>query len=107
MVQKRQMRKFYEDAHYASALFHYEKEMSIKFSTFASLDDKHKVPIGDQGYPVASVDHGKKVLVSVNKPFMVGDHDFTHNSLTPSVALFIEIPESINGSFIMSKCVLW
>ena len=48
---------------------------------------------------MASVDRGKKVLVSVNKPFMVGDHDFTHNSLTPSVALFIEIPESINGSF--------
>jgi len=49
--------------------------------------------------PVASVEHGKKMLVSVNKPFMVGDHDFTHSSLTPSVALFIEIPESINGSF--------
>ena len=43
--------------------------------------------------------HGKKVLVSVNKPFMVGDHDFTRSSLTPSVALFIEIPESTNGSF--------
>ena len=102
MVQKRQMRKFHEDAHYASALFRYEKEMAIKFrrfSTFASLDDKHKVPVGDPGYPVASVDRGKKVLVSVNKPFMVGDHNFTHNSLTPSVALFIEIPESINGSF--------
>ena len=45
------------------------------------------------------LDRGKKVLVSVNKSFMVGDHDFTRNSLTPSVALFIEIPESINGSF--------
>ena len=102
MVQKRQMRKFHEDAHYVSALFHYEKEMAIKFrrfSTFASLDDKHKVPVGDPGYPVASVDREKKVLVSVNKPFMVGDHDFTCNLLTPSVALFIEIPESINGSF--------
>ena len=102
MVQKRQMRKFHEDAHYASALFRYEKEMAIKFrrfSIFASLDDKHKVPVGDPGYPVASVDRRKKVLVSVNKPFMVGDHDFTRNSFTPSVALFIEIPESINGSF--------
>ena len=56
------------------------------------------MPVGDPGYPVASVDHGKKVLVSINKPLMVGDHDFTRNSLTPSVALFIEIPESINGS---------
>ena len=79
--------------------FCYEKEVAIKFrkfTVFASLDDKHKVPVGDPGYPVASVDHGKKVLVSIK---MVGDHDFTRNSLTPSVALFIEIPESINGSF--------
>lgn len=81
MVQKFQMRKFHEDAHYASALFHYKKEMAIKFrrfTTFASLDDKHKVPVGDPGYPVVSVDHGKKVPVSINKSFMVGDHDFTH-----------------------------
>ena len=102
MVQKRQMRKFHEDAHYASAIFRYEKEMAIKyrrFTTFVSLNDKHKVPVGDPGYPVASVERGKKVLVSVNKPFMVGDHDFTRSSLTPSVALFIEIPESTNGSF--------
>jgi len=48
---------------------------------------------------VANVECSKKVLASVNKPFMVGDHDFTHSSLTPSVTLFIEIPESINGSF--------
>ena len=102
MVLKRQIRKFHEDAHYASAIFPYEKEMAIKyrrFTTFVSLGDKHKVPVGDPGYPVASVERGKKVLVSVNKPFMVGDHDFTRSSLTPSVTLFIEIPESTNGSF--------
>ena len=102
MVQKRQVRKFHEDAHCASALFRYEKEMAIKFrrfTTFVSLDDKHKVPVGDPGYPVASVEQGKKVLIFINKPFMVGDHDFTCSSLTPSVALFIEIPESIDGSF--------
>jgi len=43
------MRKFHEDAHFASALFHYEKEMAIKYrrcATFVSLDDKHKVPVG-------------------------------------------------------------
>ena len=98
------MRKFHEGARYASALFHYEKVIAFKFrrfTTLASLDDKHKVPVGDPGYRVASIDHGKKVLVSVNKPFMVGDHDFTRNSHTLSVALFVEIRESING-----KCVL-
>ena len=50
MVLKRQIRKFHEDAHYASAIFRYEKEMAIKyrrFTTFVSLGDKHKVPVGD------------------------------------------------------------
>ena len=45
MVQKRQLRKYHEDAHYASAVFRYEKEMAIKYrthATFLSLDDKHK-----------------------------------------------------------------
>ena len=48
MVQKRQLRKFHEDAHYASALFRYQKEMAIKYrsnSTYVSLDDKHTSPI--------------------------------------------------------------
>ena len=109
MVQKRQMRKYHEDAHYASALFRYQKEMAIKYrdyGTFVSLDDKHKVPLGEPGYPVASVERGKKVLVSIEKLFVVGDHDFTCSSLTPSVALFIDVPQSIDGSFYHGKvCV--
>ena len=48
---------------------------------------------------MASVECCKKMLVYVNKPFIVGDHDFTSSSLIPSVALFIEIYEDINGSF--------
>ena len=64
-----------------------------------SLDDKHKVPVGEPGYPVASVERGKKVLVAIGRVFEVGDHDFTRCSLTPSVALVIDIPDSIEGSF--------
>jgi hypothetical protein len=45
------------------------------------------------------VDCGKKVLIGTSKAFEVGDHDFTRCSLTPSVALVIDIPESIEGSF--------
>jgi len=71
-----------------------------------SLDDKHKVPLGEPGYPVASVERGKKVLVFVEKSFIVGDHDFTRSSLTPSGALFIDVPQSINGLFYHGKCVL-
>lgn len=31
MIQKHQLRKYHEDAHYASALFQYQKEMAIKY----------------------------------------------------------------------------
>ena len=31
--------------------------------------------------------------------FQVGDHDFSKFSLTPSVCLLIELPETIDGSF--------
>ena len=34
-----------------------------------------------------SVKCGKKELISVNNHFIVGDHDFTSSSLTPSLAL--------------------
>ena len=94
------MRKYHEDAHYASGLFCYEKEMAVWFSrlaTFVSLDDRHKVPLGEPGYPVARVERGKRVLVSIDKSFLVGDHDFTCSSLTPSVALFIDISHSMDG----------
>ena len=109
LVQKRQLRKDHEDAHYASALFRYEKEMAIKFrshTAFVSMDDKHKVPVGEPGYPVACVERGKKVLCAVDKPVTVGDHVFTRCSLTPSVALIIDIPDSIENSFYLGKvCV--
>ena len=48
VVQKHQMRKHHEDAHYASALFRYKKEMAGKYTTFMSLDDQHLVKQGIQ-----------------------------------------------------------
>ena len=35
MVQKHQMRKYHEDAHHASALCRYEKEMAVQFRRLA------------------------------------------------------------------------
>ena len=102
MIQQRQLRKYHEDAHYVSALFRYQKKMSIKYrnhATFVSLDDKHKVSVGEPEHPVASVEYGKKVLVGIGWAFEVGDHDFTCCSLTPSVALVVDIPNSIECSF--------
>ena len=72
-------------------------------ATFVSLDDKHKISVGEPGYPVASVECGKKVLIGIDWAFEVGDHDFTHCSLTPSVTLVISIPDSIERSFYRGK----
>ena len=39
--------------------------MDIKFrvhSAVICLDDKHRVPIGEPGYPVAAVERGKRVM---------------------------------------------
>ena len=44
MVQSRQFRCFHVDAHYASALFRYQKEFTIRFwdyAIFFCMDDKH------------------------------------------------------------------
>ena len=56
--------------------------MTVKFrnhSAFICLDDKHRVPVGEAGYPVAAVERGKNLIVIVarNRDFMVTDHDFT------------------------------
>ena len=68
MVQARQVRAHHVDAHYASALFRYEREFGVKFRdhvSFMSLDDKHTVKVEEPGYPVASVERGKSVIVSM------------------------------------------
>lgn len=101
MVQARQFRKSHIDAHYAAAIFQYEREMSILFRgkcVFTCLDDKHRIKIGEPGYPVAAVERGKRVMVSRNASFEVGDHDFTKFSLVPSVCFVVNILDSVEGS---------
>ena len=63
------------------------------------MDDKHTCKVGEPGYPVVAVDRGRKVIVAKNTSFQVADHDFTKFSITPSVALSIDIPDTIEGSF--------
>ncbi|XP_070571401.1 uncharacterized protein [Ptychodera flava] len=106
MVQQRQLRNQHEDAHYASAIFRYEKEMAIRFrenATFVTMDDKHKIKVGEPGHPVAAVERGKQVLVGSGQSFQVSDHDFTKLTLTPSITLRVDIPENIEGSFYRSR----
>ncbi|GES98595.1 hypothetical protein GLOIN_2v1782174 [Rhizophagus clarus] len=106
MVQTRQLRAFYPDVHYASALFRYEKEFAVKFRKITNLiflDDKHRCKVGEPGFPVAAVERGKKVVVSKDTTFAVADHDFTKTGIIPSVAMICNIPESINGDFYAGK----
>lgn len=102
MIQSRQFRSSHIDMHYASAVFRYQKEFALQYkdhTTFVCMDDKHKVKVGEPGYPVATVERGKSVLVAMDKKFEVADHDFTKFSLTPSVCLLVDIPNSIEETF--------
>lgn len=101
MVQARQLRKFHPDAHYASALYRYLRSFAVRYLSFcalASLDDKHHYKVGEPNYPVAAVERGKAVLVSLDKTFTVSDHDFTRFSLVPSVDFLIDIPATPDDS---------
>ena len=102
MVQARQFRKEHIDSHYASALFRYEKEFALKYRShvdFICMDDKHVCKVGEPGYPVAAVERGKAVIISKDQSPQVADHDFCMFSITPSVTLILDLPESIEGSF--------
>ncbi|CAG8633361.1 11116_t:CDS:2 [Ambispora leptoticha] len=106
MVQTRQLRAYHQDAHYASAIFRYEKEFAVKFREITNLvfmDDKHRCKVGEPGFPVAAVERGKKVVVSKNTTFTVADHDYTKTGIIPSVTMICNIPESINGDFYAGK----
>ena len=67
MVQRRHWRKDYCDGHYAAAIFRYERELAVKFcevATFACLDDKHRIKVGENGFPVAAAERGRRVKLA-------------------------------------------
>ena len=62
------------------------------------IDDKHRLKVGEPGFPVAAAERGRKVIVRAGTTFEVGDHDFTKFSIVPSVALIVDIPKDIHES---------
>ncbi|XP_014677904.1 PREDICTED: uncharacterized protein LOC106817733 [Priapulus caudatus] len=95
MVQKRLFGKDHPGAHYCAAIWRYMREMAVsmkKDALLISMYDKHKVKVGEPGFPVAAAERGKQVLVGPEEIAAVGDHDFTCISL-------IDIPETMEGSF--------
>ena len=106
MVQARQFRKDHEDAHYAAAIFRYQRECAVKFkchSLFVCMDDKHRIKVGEPNYPVAAAEKGKRVLVRKDEVFEVADHDFTKFSMIPSVSLLVDIPDDVTESWYSGK----
>ena len=102
MIQKRQWRKEHCDSHYAAAIFRYMREMALMFKSytaFVCLDDKHRVKVGEPGYPLAAAERGRRVLVRADTTFEVGDHDFAKFSIVPSVSLLVDIPTELSGSW--------
>ena len=64
------------------------------------LDDKHRCKVGEPGMPVAAVDRGKQVIVTMTgKKFCDADHDFTKCGMIPSVMLICNVPSTIEESF--------
>lgn len=88
-VQARQLRKFHID------------EFSIKFKDHTTLicaDDKHKVLIGEFVATSTGI-RNKQSITPLDGILNSSDHYFTKLSLTPSVSLFVEIPNEITESF--------
>ena len=67
------------------------------------LDDKHRIKVGEPGFPVAAAERGRRVLQAAGSRFLVGDHDFTKFSIIPSVSLQVSIPDDISGSWYSGK----
>lgn len=62
ILQAKQFQQSHNDAHYASASFHYQKKFAVKFWQFVSytfMDDKHCSKLGEPSYPVAAFDCGR------------------------------------------------
>ena len=109
MVQGRQFQKTHPDTHYAAALFKYQRECAVLFRddcAFLCIDDKHRVKVGEPGFPVTAAERGRRVLVVRDSTFEVGDHDFTCKSIVPSVSFILDVPETIDDSWYSGKVLV-
>lgn len=105
-IQRRQLRLSHEDIHFCNAQYKYLKERAVELKgscLFLCSDDKAKVPFGDPGCAVSTGVRGKKSIVDVDTTLVAMDHDMSKGSLTPSVILSSEIPNTPDKSFVRGK----
>ena len=94
MVQARTLRKHNADLHYTKVIYSFMRKMASNHAdavTFASVDAKCKISVGEPDFPIISVSRGKAGIVGSNQTFKVGDHDFSKLSLIPDAILIHDI----------------
>ena len=87
-----QVRVNHVDSHYCAAAWRYLREFAILHKDLValiSMDDKHKVKVGEPSYPLAAAERGKQVIVGPNQVMAISDHDFAKCTLTPSVNFLV------------------
>ena len=101
-MQQRMVRKVQDNYHYANAIFKYARQYAVNVGDLRSFifsDDKHKISVGEPGFPLSALPRRRRVLVGLNQTYQVGDHDFSTVSLIPTVILLNDIPEKVDGSW--------
>lgn len=106
-IQRRQLRISHPDDHYCNALFKYERSLAVELGKDCVLffcDDKAKVQIGEPDVPMSTGVRGKKSVALSSTTLAATDHDLHHKgSLTPSVYMQCDVPESIDKPFYRGK----
>ena len=59
-----------------------------------SDDDKCKISVGPPGLPQTAVSRQRRVLAGQDEIIQAADHDFNCGSITPSVKLLMQPPDS-------------
>ena len=102
MIQQRTTRKALNSVHYAGAVYKYPREYAVNIcdlASFVCIRNKHKILVGEPGFPVATLPLGHQVLVRKNEVSLVADLDFSNLSLIPTVTLINYISESGENSW--------
>lgn len=101
-AQSAQLRKFHPDQIVGHVEFKYLKHLAVLKRIHTDMlcgDDKHKVNVGEVGFPVGAAVKTRRVVVGEGEVLAKADHDFSRFNLIPSVTLKVDIPESVDESF--------
>lgn len=105
-IQRRQLRATHLDQHYCACIYKYLRERAVELVNKCCLvccDDKAKVAVGEPGFSISTGVRGKKTLAPSTTTLSAGDHDMSKASLTPSVILKVDVPQSSDQSFVQGQ----